>query len=112
MQAVVRSIFRLVPFMTAGMAGRPASALRTSGLPHPVRRQALAEMTHRLAEKRDLTNMFEQVWDEMEARWPDGSMADRRQPPASRLRIPSWRWRRFVTHGSQRRASRTQRSAA
>lgn len=78
-QAVVRSIFRLVPFMTAGMAGRPASALRASGLPQPVRRQALAEMTHRLAEKRDLTNMFEQVWDEMEARWPDGSMADRRR---------------------------------
>ncbi|MEE7462088.1 hypothetical protein MFUR16E_12690 [Methylobacterium fujisawaense] len=78
-RAVGRSIFRLVPLMTVGGSGRPASALRASGLPQPVRRQSLADMTRRLAEKRDLTNMFEEVWDEMEARWPEGSMADRRR---------------------------------
>lgn len=78
-EAVGRSIFRLMPFMNAGASGKPASALRASGLPQPVRRQSLSDMTRRLAEKRDLTNTFEQVWDEMEARWPDGSMADRRR---------------------------------
>lgn len=77
--AIERSIFRLVPFMTAGTGGRPATALRASGVPQPVRRQALADMTRRLAERRDLTNMFEEVWDEMEARWPKGEVADRRR---------------------------------
>jgi hypothetical protein len=77
--AVERSVFRLMPFMTPGNSGRPASALRASGLTQPVRRQSLVGMTRRLAEKRDLTNMFEQVWEEMDARWPADSMADRRR---------------------------------
>ena len=76
--AVSQSVFRLVPMM-ANDPGGNVRALRASGLPQTKRRDSLREMAVRLATKRDRTNRFEETWDEMERRWADGSMTDRRR---------------------------------
>lgn len=56
-----------------------AKALQASGLPQTERRDSLREMAARLANKRDRTNRFQETWDEMQKRWGDDSMTDRRR---------------------------------